>query len=605
MNRHTYFPWRPITVLVALAMTSFAIVNPTRNITGTRAAKLTTGTKHEARGRTNVNAPAGPALGTIFELDGNAISNGTGLDDWAILDAGGGSAVARTVDSNGQPVNIPDPDGQTIFTTGGSKDPLDIPNWHFTGGSVPDKDEITNANAAAYTAPNNDLIVVFGADRFAQNGDSQIGFWFFKSDVHPIPGTGNFSGQHQIGDLLVLSNFTQGGGISTILVYEWVGSGGSDGTLNLVASSTLPCSTATVACGQVNTASTPAPWPYTPKSGPAGSFPQGGFYEGGINLTQLGISNECFSSFLAETRSSQSVSATLKDFVEGHFNLTPDVSAGPDAIINCTNPTAQLTASSSLEPNVTFHWTTSDGNITSNPDAKTITVDRAGTYTVTVNGAAGCSSSDSAVVTADFTAPDVSAGPDGRLTCAITSIALNGSTSIANPVYAWSTSTGHIVGASNGASIMVDAAGTYTLTVTNPANGCASSDDAVVVSDTAVPTVAFSKTGADGNALSVTLTTVASSNATPAGTLSYQYQTCIANCGVDASWANAGSNQATFTFSNFSLAAAAATSFSIGSDAYSGQLFVVNTRVNVTDSSNGCHQLGGPVAVKKVTAVDP
>src|SRR5205823_1017622 len=45
----------------------------------------------------------------------------------------------------------------------------------------------------------------------------------------------------------------------------------------------------------------------------------GEFLEEGVNLTSLGLSS-CFSSFLAETRSSQSPSATLSDFALGNFS---------------------------------------------------------------------------------------------------------------------------------------------------------------------------------------------------------------------------------------------------------------------------------------------
>jgi len=551
----------------------------------------------------SASAPVSPNLGSVFELDGNIAQDGV-LDDWATLDAGGGSAIAKTLDSNGQPINIPDPAGTTIFTGGGSKDGLDIPNWRYTGGSVPDKDEILDAFAAAYSV-NGELIVVFGADRFAVNGDSQVGLWFFKQAVGLGPN-GTFTGQHSVGDILILSHFTQGGGTVNIEVYEWVGSGGdTGGTLQHVASGVNNCAITTSACAITNSSPIASPWAYKAKGMPAGTIPTGGFFEGGVNLTALGISNECFSAFLAETRSSQSVDATLKDFVEGTFTLVPEVSAGPDALITCANPTAQLTASSPLEPNVTFHWTTADGNITSNPDAKTITVDRAGTYTVTITGATGCSNSDSAVVTQDTTPPVANAGPDATLTCSITSVQLNGQTDVANPVYQWSTLDGHIVGASNGASITADKAGTYTLMVTNPVNGCGASDSAVVNANVAPPSVQFSKTSADGNALSVLLTTVASSNSVPAGTLSYQYQTCVLNCNLDASWTNAGANQTTFVFSNFGLVSPAAQSFSIGSDNYSGQLFVVNTRVKVSDAGNGCSTTSSPALVKKVTAVDP
>jgi len=55
-----------------------------------------------------------------------------------------------------------------------------------------------------------------------------------------------------------------------------------------------------------------------PKTGTPQKIPTGGFVEGGIDLTALGIEG-CFASFIAETRSSPSVDAQLKDFVLGQF----------------------------------------------------------------------------------------------------------------------------------------------------------------------------------------------------------------------------------------------------------------------------------------------
>ena len=40
-------------------------------------------------------------------------------------------------------------------------------------------------------------------------------------------------GVHAVGDLVVLSDFTRGGRISTIKVFEWV-AGGSDGPIDLL-----------------------------------------------------------------------------------------------------------------------------------------------------------------------------------------------------------------------------------------------------------------------------------------------------------------------------------------------------------------------------------
>ena len=65
-------------------------------------------------------------------------------------------------------------------------------------------------------------------------GSSNVGFWFLQDDVAPIPGTpvgstSRFSGQHEVGDLLVLSEFSDGGTGITIKVFEWVGTGGDEG----------------------------------------------------------------------------------------------------------------------------------------------------------------------------------------------------------------------------------------------------------------------------------------------------------------------------------------------------------------------------------------
>jgi hypothetical protein len=549
-------------------------------------------------------------VGDVFELDKNAVDDASPLDDWATLNSGGGSAIATTLDANGNPVEIPDLGGQTTFTTGGSKDDLDISSWRHSTGSSPPKDETTNAYAAAYQA-GADTYLVFGADRFAQNGDAVIGFWFFQNAIGLItsgPDAGKFSGVHRNGDILILSDFTQGGGEVTIRVFKWNSPGGSiDGTLDLIGTG-FGCSASPLFCAEVNDVATPSPWAYTPSKGAANIFPKGGFFEGGVNLSQLGITNVCFASFLAETRSSQSVDATLKDFVTGTFTLVPDVNGGPDAALSCTNPTAQLTASSSLEPNATFHWTTSDGNIVGNPDQKTITVDRAGTYTVEVQGSTGCSNTDTVVVTQDFTKPNVSAGDDKVLTCSITSVQLSGSSSTPGATFLWTTLDGHIVSGANTATPTVDKAGTYHLVVTNPANGCSDSDDAIVTENKTPPTLNIEKKSANENAnpQTVSLGFVGSA---PAG-VTFQWQSCVANCGVDASWSNiAGQTASTLTFSNFALDTPESISFTIasgnGAGIYNALLQIVNLRVVGTQTSNGCAANSNAVAVKKIAAVDP
>src|SRR5207245_9660054 len=69
----------------------------------------------------------------------------------------------------------------------------------------------------------------------------------------------------------------------------------------------------------VNGAPISVPWSYTNKSG-ATQPAAGEFLEEGVDLTALGLQG-CFSSFLAEPRSSQSPTATMSDFVIGQLPL--------------------------------------------------------------------------------------------------------------------------------------------------------------------------------------------------------------------------------------------------------------------------------------------
>ena len=255
-----------------------------------------------------------------FEVDGNAVSDGG--EDWGTLIAGGGTAVAFSGLIHEDVSNLDDQ-----FTQG-SKDIDLISGWRWSNAPVGDKVDILDAGAALYLCQGQSFLYFF-ADRFAQNGDAQVGFWFFLDTISKN-SDGTFSGQHTVGDLLVLTDFTQGGVTGTIKVYEWVGSGGSDGTLNLIATGANcnpPTPGATV-CGALNSTDITAPWPYTPKTGTPGTIPIGGFFEGCVNLTTAlpaGV-NFCTSSFLAETRQSQSVTAALGDFALGSFSTKPQVS---------------------------------------------------------------------------------------------------------------------------------------------------------------------------------------------------------------------------------------------------------------------------------------
>lgn len=260
----------------------------------------------------------------IFELDGNAKHDAGGAllpDDWESL-ISGGHALVTTGNGASRP-NIQDPNPMSIFTQGGSKDINNVSQWRWNNGSVPDKDDLTNAFAAAYKADKGDEIIFFGADRLANNGDAQMGFWFFKDNVTLNPN-GTFKGQHVVGDILVLVKFTQGGSVPLVEVLKWVGVGGDQkqGTLQtLIPLEEAKCGPASDpnVCAITNNGGEQAFWSYSPKSGQPGIYPAQSFFEGGINISALIGNSVCFSSFMAETRSSTDVDSQLKDFVLGSF----------------------------------------------------------------------------------------------------------------------------------------------------------------------------------------------------------------------------------------------------------------------------------------------
>jgi hypothetical protein len=306
-----------------------------------------------------------------FELDGNAVAQAAPGDDWAnvcheaavsLCPTGSnttGATAVSFIDTTTNPI---------IFTGGGSKDPQDPQDsWLWKpSDTIPDKDTILHAFAAKYSLPSTGTtgncptpvgtttcdVIFFGSDRFTNDGDAQLGFWFFKNAVtrnNPTATSGaqGFTGHHANGDLLVISDFSNGGTTSTIKVYFRDDSRGSDNTsankvynnpavnfcgannLRLKLSSTAAnCATSAAsaaACGIVNphlatdAAHETAPWPFVDKKGNDGFYDQGELYEAGLNLTALGLGGTCFSSFEAESRASTSATATLKALAIGGF----------------------------------------------------------------------------------------------------------------------------------------------------------------------------------------------------------------------------------------------------------------------------------------------
>jgi hypothetical protein len=355
-------------------------------------------------GRAFLNPSPAPTYLSCPAPDGAGLQH----DDWLSLfscpSSGTLACSSPGIGSNSASSIAPvvtDGEGKSIFTQGGSKDFKDVTQWRWSDGSVPPKDDLYQAFGAIYGDT-----LYFAANRYAVNGSAQIGFWLLQNATtlcgdpnvpvtNPPCAAGTFVGKdglpvsHKLGDILVLSNFTNGGGSTNLAVYKVTFINKTSGTLQCPAGSFNSGDTDTSVAGgelcfqllvsggknengacniAVGTFGQPGYIPadavcaatngatvtaidtrFAAKVGAAGTYPPVGFFEGGLNLGDLGLSGECFPSFLVETRSSPSIDAILKDFTLGQYqscdsNLTTEIHYTTPPITNPpTDPDVQNT----------------------------------------------------------------------------------------------------------------------------------------------------------------------------------------------------------------------------------------------------------------------
>ena len=283
--------------------------------------------------------------GEAFQLDGDVLASTT-------TTVGG---VTQTVDwdslfdANGNELPLPanfdassfDKDflntGTTFITSDtttfatGSKDTLPIADWQCNfDNNVNSKIDVMNAYAASYTDPvSGDEFLYFALERNTNTGTADVGFWFLQAPVAcaSLGGAADFVGAHTDGDLLVVSEFTGGGTVSTINVYRWNGDDATGALGEDAVASGVDCRNALIdpndeACGAANRVAITTPWltaakTLNPQVGH--SLPIAQFFEGGVNLTQSDLGGTCFNTFIADTRSSAELNATLFDFSRGQL----------------------------------------------------------------------------------------------------------------------------------------------------------------------------------------------------------------------------------------------------------------------------------------------
>ncbi|MBK7935831.1 MAG: gliding motility-associated C-terminal domain-containing protein [Lewinellaceae bacterium] len=173
-------------------------------------------------------------------------------------------------------------------------------------------------------------------------------------------------------------------------------------------------------------------------------------------------------------------------------NTTPPtvVIASP-GLLTCVQNTVTLDANASSQgPAFTPAWTSANGQIVSGQNSLNPVVSQQGLYTLTIqNSQNGCSASSQSTVFQNTTPPGAEAGPSPELHCNQAQATLQGSSPTPGIMaYSWTTTGGNFVSGANLQTPVVDAPGSYLLVVTNPSNGCTSTD---IVGVTEVPPPAF------------------------------------------------------------------------------------------------------------------
>ena len=215
----------------------------------------------------------------------------------------------------------------------------------------------------------------------------------------------------------------------------------------------------------------------------------------GVSYTWTGPNGALPSSSIATVSSIGTYTLTATNPVNGCTasasstvtqNITPPggvtTTADPTtAQITCIHPTVLLT-SSSTTAGVTFSWSGTDFTAT----GASATVNAPGVYTVTVNDPTnGCVTTLPGTVTKNTSVPvGLSASPSDIISCFTPVIDLQGSSTTPGATFSWAGPGGYTAST---ATAETDRPGSYTLTVTNPANGCTASTGTNVTADTVTP----------------------------------------------------------------------------------------------------------------------
>lgn len=161
----------------------------------------------------------------------------------------------------------------------------------------------------------------------------------------------------------------------------------------------------------------------------------------------------------------------------------PQATVAGGGTLTCNLVSVDVT-SAIQTPGATGVWSGPNGFTANTPD---ITADFAGVYTYTVTGTNGCVSNFPLTVFENIILPAEVVATGGQINCNNPVLTLQGNSITSGVSYEWSGPNGYTSTSQNPNDIT--AAGSYTLVVTDPVNGCTESAVATVTANQLTPTV--------------------------------------------------------------------------------------------------------------------
>ncbi|MEM1214572.1 MAG: gliding motility-associated C-terminal domain-containing protein [Bacteroidota bacterium] len=189
---------------------------------------------------------------------------------------------------------------------------------------------------------------------------------------------------------------------------------------------------------------------------------------------------------LAVSQSQSGTTCTNRDTIVVIQDDAPPVAdTGPDTLLTCNHPSITVGGPlTSTGADLTYAWSTLDGELPIINTQPTLTVDVTGTYTLIVtNEQNTCRDTSSVSVGDGQTPPEVSLPPSFTLNCAVLSDTLDGSSNLLDNTFTAAWTGPGILEVLPPAAIVAAAPGEYTLTITNTLTGCVAQDSVEVFED--------------------------------------------------------------------------------------------------------------------------